>query len=328
MAAATAEGASTPRQQVSPKRNTIDRKLAALGNAIMGMTAAQQDQAAPAAQGRRPSVFKSFVDKDTVVHLEKQVDRCEDRARLAWGPMRPPNRRIKLEPELEQALKFTAHWLENPTAFDQMKAITFHVVTPALQQRLTQFNGTRVPVLVAFSLTATEVGRMATLDTFWKRIVGSARVWRGIQCRDYDCRGRLDCMWRTLQAGDCTGPDKQKACLYHLGDFDDGAFSDACRAITAIPGRSKEELLRDYNEWRKLKVPSQQQQQQQNGEQASSEGGGRSSIRKSSTAAVAASPRKKPWQLQAHCHYGLPVKHARQSPRIAITSPVGRSPAR
>lgn len=135
-----------------------------------------------------------------------------------------------------------SHWTQNPQAMEMMKAMSFSYAIPTLQPRLTKFHGTRVPVLVLFCLLSTEVGRLAILDTFWKRIVQHPMVWQGVYCRDY---GTKRCVWRTLE-----GRAGAAKCLCHLGDTSPNDFTDICKQITSIPGRSKEELLASYRSWR------------------------------------------------------------------------------
>lgn len=105
-----------------------------------------------------------------------------------------------------------------------------------------------MPVLIILCLPVTVVGRLAILDKFWTRIVKSSLVWRGLYCRDYGCGPCPRCVWRTLD-----GRAGAEACLYHLGGTHPAIFSAICRRITAIPGRSREELLEEYQAWRRLK---------------------------------------------------------------------------
>eukprot|EP00929_Paragymnodinium_shiwhaense_P026763 TRINITY_DN15831_c0_g1_i1.p1 TRINITY_DN15831_c0_g1~~TRINITY_DN15831_c0_g1_i1.p1 ORF type:complete len:397 (+),score=62.15 TRINITY_DN15831_c0_g1_i1:90-1280(+) len=150
-------------------------------------------------------------------------------------------------------------WMENPTAFEMMKDIRIESVMPVLQQRLTQYHGTRVPIVIIFMLRTTEVGRLTTVDKFWRRSVSDAMIWQGLYCRDYAvsvgqvcpankrcglyCRGR--CVWKTLN-----GRQGTEKCLYHMGGINEKAYLSICRRLTAIPGRSKEELLESYAIWR------------------------------------------------------------------------------
>jgi hypothetical protein len=134
-----------------------------------------------------------------------------------------------------------SHWTQNPMALEMMKAMSFKYTVPSLQPRLTKFHGTRVPVLVLFFLFSTEVGRLAILDTFWKRIVQHEMVWQGLYCRDYNS---TRCVWRTLH-----GLAGAKRCLCHLGNTHPAEFVRITRQITEIPGRSDEELMEDYCTW-------------------------------------------------------------------------------
>jgi len=134
------------------------------------------------------------------------------------------------------------HWTENPAAMETMKAMSFSYAVPSLQPRLTKFHGTRVPVLISFCLLSTEIGRLAILDTFWKRITQHPMLWQGVYCRDY---GSKRCVWRTLE-----GRAGSEKCLCHLGNTNPAEFVRVCKSITAIPGRSKEELLEAYRNWR------------------------------------------------------------------------------
>merc|ERR1719310_1364044 len=117
---------------------------------------------------------------------------------------------------------------------------------------MTQYHGTRVPIIMAFYLLNTEVGRLATVDRFWRRSVSRPVVWRGLYCRDYGrsmnsyslvCNGR--CVWKTLN-----GKAGEAMCLYHLSVVNEAEYLAICKRITAIPGRSKEELLESYQKWR------------------------------------------------------------------------------
>merc|ERR1712070_371710 len=67
---------------------------------------------------------------------------------------------------------------------------------------------------------------------------------KGLRCGIY-CKGR--CVWRTLQ-----GKHVGAQCLYHMGHVNEPEFLAVCKRITAIPGRSKEELLESYQTWRDL----------------------------------------------------------------------------
>mmetsp|Transcript_686 Transcript_686/g.1047 ORF Transcript_686/g.1047 Transcript_686/m.1047 type:complete len:344 (+) Transcript_686:91-1122(+) len=155
---------------------------------------------------------------------------------------RPSRGTIKYTGPLGRIRLPGSHWTENPMALEMMKAMSFSYTVPSLQPRLTKFHGTRVPVLMLFFLFSTEVGRLAALDTFWKRIVQHAMVWQGLYCRDY-CSKR--CVWQTLH-----GRAGSKMCLYHIGNTHPSEFVEICKQITAIPGRSDEELMGDYCNWR------------------------------------------------------------------------------
>jgi len=106
--------------------------------------------------------------------------------------------------------------------------------------------------MMLFYLLNTEVGRLATVDRFWRRSVSRPVVWRGLYCRDYGrsvnsystvCNGR--CVWKTLN-----GKAGEAMCLYHMSVVNEAEYLAICKRITAIPGRSKEELLESYQRWR------------------------------------------------------------------------------
>lgn len=228
------------------------------------------------------------------------------------------------------------HWTENPKAMQMMQSMSFIYTVPSLQPRLTKFHGTRVPVLVVFFLLSTEVGRLASLDTFWKRIVQVAMVWQGIYCRDYCgrpvCRCDSRCVWQALQ-----GREGQERCLFHLGKTHPAEFVEVCKKITAIPGRSSEELLDDYRSWRAeqkaLTAVMEEPPRSRRHSNLSTdlEDGSTLLLRPelelalASTAATALPPSPYPaiaslakppsWNVRAHASYGLSVGHARDSTR-------------
>jgi len=136
------------------------------------------------------------------------------------------------------------HWTVNPAALEVMKKMTVHSNTTkmlVLQPRLTAYHGTSVPVRIIFYLLSTEVGRLASLDSFWRRIVQHVMLWEGLYCRDYG----PGCVWRTLQ-----GQRGSQRCLFHMELTHKEDFKECCAKITAIPGRSSKELMESYVKWR------------------------------------------------------------------------------
>lgn len=140
---------------------------------------------------------------------------------------------------------------------EAMKPMRYHMRAPPLQQRLTQYHGTRVPVLMLFFLHTGEVGRLARADTFFRRIVRHPMMWPGLHCRDYGndlalqarsgvARTSHRCVWRKLH-GRAVACD---SCLYHMESSSPSNFNTWCKKITAIPGRSKDELMESYRKWR------------------------------------------------------------------------------
>jgi len=239
------------------------------------------------------------------------------------------------------------HWTENPSALEMMKPMRVVMKAPPLRQRLTQYHGTRVPVHMVFFIQTTELEQLGVADKFWGRIAKHVMVWRGLYCRDYDlsaggARGR--CVWRTLH-----GRAADDLCLFHMRFTHPQEFSEACKRITAIPGRSKEELLQSYQQWRERKKrrhhamqlhaaavggagaddlaatassasslpPSQPQAPGPVGLGAKAAGAAES-IRDDDARGVG------PWRAQ--CCSGLSARHARPSPAERLLSPVGRIP--
>merc|ERR1719379_433023 len=102
-----------------------------------------------------------------------------------------------------------------------------------------------------FFLESAEVGRMVAVDHFFARIVRHSMVWSALYCRDHVAQtipgqrqSQRRCVWRSLN-GRTVGCEQ---CLFHMGRTNPGNFAQVCKRITAIPGRSKEELLNSYTE--------------------------------------------------------------------------------
>lgn len=209
------------------------------------------------------------------------------------------------------------HWTENPVAMEIMQNMTIEHLVPALQPRLTQFHGSRVPVFILFFLPPTEVGRLGGLDTFWQRIVAHPLVWQGLYCRDYGrgSKRSLRCVWHTLD-----GRAGAERCLCHLGTTHPSAFADICRQITAIPGRSKEELMHAYVDWRQersqiLKDLHLAEEQRSRASSAvgslTPEDAAGPGTKNGSVSHLANVGSRQPWNLRAHSTFGLPISHNR-----------------
>lgn len=133
--------------------------------------------------------------------------------------------------------------------------------------RFKQFHGTCVPVLMILFLLPQEVVRLTLLEKFWHRIVSNPMMWKALYCRDFDrCptlwrrysgsslmetphasqRGVQKCVWRMLHSR--SGAEQ---CLFHLEASRNPKFFRVCKTLTGIPGRSREELLESYVNWRK-----------------------------------------------------------------------------
>lgn len=206
-----------------------------------------------------------------------------------------------------------SHWTQNQVALDTMKEMSFKYAMPALQPRLTKFHSTQVPVLVVFNLLSTEVGRLAILDTFWKRIVQHPMVWQGIHCRDY---GTKRCVWRTLH-----GRAGSEKCLCHLNTTNPSKFRDVCREITAIPGRSNKELLDSYCNWRSEQQAVMEQVRRRAALTLKQESSSNmySIVADATGANLPSIPDEtalppQPWTVRAHCSYGLGVGHGHGVP--------------
>merc|ERR1712060_480111 len=96
-------------------------------------------------------------------------------------------------------------WTENPNTFASMQLLMTPLANtmkaPPLQPRLTQFHGTRVPVIILLFLQSTEASRLAATDKFFGRTTKHKILWRALHCRDHNvtvngCRGR--CSWHAL----------------------------------------------------------------------------------------------------------------------------------
>lgn len=224
----------------------------------------------------------------------------------AFSSVQSINTRVRTMPR--------THWTENAVAMDMMKAMSLTYAVPALQPRLTKFHGTCVPVIMLFYLASTEVGRLAVLDTFWKRIVTHPMIWQGLYCRDY---GTKHCVWRTLE-----GRAGSEKCLCHMGSTHPAKFVAICKQITGIPGRSKEELMHSYCSWR----ADQKALAERNGYGKTLEdsgllpevhgfdrtllpGAAQVSRRAMHNAAAASASLQMPWQVKAHSRYGLKIAH-------------------
>jgi len=123
---------------------------------------------------------------------------------------------------------------------------------PPLVVKLTGYHGTRVPVLMLKFLDSSQVGHLAWCDKFWQRIVKHPSVWRAVFCRDFypaDSTKRRSCVWQNLY-GRTAGAER---CLFCMDVAAPALFAQECKAITAIPGRSHEELLEGYTMWREAR---------------------------------------------------------------------------
>jgi len=123
---------------------------------------------------------------------------------------------------------------------------------PPLVLKLTGYHGTRVPVMMLKYLDSSQVGHLAWCDKFWQRIVKHPRVGRAIFCRDFypaDSTKRNSCVWQNLY-GRTAGAER---CLFCMDFIAPTLFAQECKAITAIPGRSHEELLEGYTMWREAR---------------------------------------------------------------------------
>mmetsp|Transcript_51030 Transcript_51030/g.89066 ORF Transcript_51030/g.89066 Transcript_51030/m.89066 type:complete len:344 (+) Transcript_51030:54-1085(+) len=246
---------------------------------------------------------------------------------VSRGPSKERNATQRSSPELSagapRAMLAGTHWTENPMAMEMMRGMTVDHMVPLLQPRLTQFHGTRVPVFILFFLPPTEVGRLGMLDKFWQRIVAHPLVWQGLYCRDYGrgCQRSLRCVWHTLD-----GRKGAERCLCHLGTTHPSAFADICRQITAIPGRSKEELMQAYVEWRKERArvreelyPTEEARSRASSVKTGSAAGhltpedaaGTGAKNGSAVISFANAGSKQPWNLRAHCTFALPLSHNR-----------------
>jgi len=142
-----------------------------------------------------------------------------------------------------------SHWTQNPVAMEQMRSLSTVSVMPVLPQRLTQFHGSQVPIVIVYFLRSTELARLAQADQFWRRNIGVEAVWSGLHCRDYCgamCFESDVCVWSTMH-----GNEGAPRCLYHMSTVDNREFKAMCKRITGIPGRSAEELRSAYLAWRK-----------------------------------------------------------------------------
>lgn len=142
-------------------------------------------------------------------------------------------------------LPWDRHWSQNPAALEIMKPMNFFMKAPPLKVKMTQFHGTRVPMLMVFFLTTSELERLARADMFWQRIAKHSATWRALSCRDFDARGCVAsgrCACRALRG-------RTETCLFHARHSHPADFIDQCARITAIPGRSKQELTEAYKSW-------------------------------------------------------------------------------
>merc|ERR1740138_936159 len=112
-----------------------------------------------------------------------------------------------------------------------------------------------------FFLQSPEVANMVRVDRFFARIVKHQMVWGALYCRDYVSQMvpgpgyQRRCVWRMLN-GRAAGCEQ---CLFHMGRTNPGRFAELCKLITAIPGRSKEELMAGYKKWHGARKAAEQQ---------------------------------------------------------------------
>lgn len=244
----------------------------------------------------------------------------------------------RMSQDLKSAISYTgpngklvipgSHWTENPMAMEMMRAMSFTYAVPALQPRLTKFHGTQIPVRVLWFLLSTEIGRLASVDNFFKRIVQHPMIWTGVYCRDYDRYGSCKrCVWRALE-----GRAGSQRCLYHMNTTYPKEYYDLCKKITAIPGRLPEDLLESYCTWRAEQKALLDVLENHPLYKSTASGTGAledtGTNPDASTAALPgdavteAKPRK-PWSVRAHSTYGLGITHrARRRDRTLKVLPV------
>lgn len=128
------------------------------------------------------------------------------------------------------------------------QSIYGHGKVPA---RVTQFQGTSIPIRILFFLDSRHVAQQAFIDKFWRRIVQNKAVWHALYCRDSFPRpcSKECCVWVTMH-----GSSRATKCLYHYGLRNPIEFEQIASRITAIPGRSRKEILDSYQKWRQRVV--------------------------------------------------------------------------
>mmetsp|Transcript_83870 Transcript_83870/g.175460 ORF Transcript_83870/g.175460 Transcript_83870/m.175460 type:complete len:400 (+) Transcript_83870:201-1400(+) len=222
------------------------------------------------------------------------------------------------------AYMWDRHWTENPTAMAMMKPMGLFMKAPALRVRMTQFHGTRIPVLVIFFLTTTELESLAITDKFWTRIASGSAVWQALYCRDY-IRGNSSscrCVWKTLH-----GKKAEKQCLYHMRSSCPADFGVRCKLITRIPGRTPEELLQAYMKWNKRKKDAMDKREAQTKRQLEE-------LRLESTPAeshrssdIVSERHQGGGKVLDYASAGLSGKHGRPTPE-SLLEPISRSTSR
>jgi len=220
--------------------------------------------------------------------------------RIVLGEIKPS---AGEEPGSDSIVALSKAWAKMPQATDNVS------FTKRLLPRLTQFQGTPVPVLIIFFLRPAEVARLALTNALFQRVAGSEQtvLWRGLHCRDHaEDAGwsplqRAPCVWQTLRSPAA----KMPRCLFHLA-AKPSEFCMVCSRMTRIPGRSREELLEHYTSWRK------QQEAEQvlfNETLHGSAAGFSAPLPSRSFRGQASSLPPQPWHVRAHSTYGLSTMH-------------------
>lgn len=165
------------------------------------------------------------------------------------GPGRSPgSAELQQEKERVRAYSTPMNLAPQPVAVKGM--------VPKLLPRLTGFHNTPVPVLIVYFLSPTEARILSRTDAFWSRILQHTIVWKGLHCRDFysdGCGGNLPlaqrrCVWVQME-----GRAARDKCLWHLRLRSPAEFATVSSRLTAIPGRTKDELLTAYRMWMRMR---------------------------------------------------------------------------
>lgn len=262
--------------------------------------------------------------------LSSQDNPARGRRQLVGGRVHVPGAGRRRALLGGQDFSKTLHWSENNSAFEMMKQSHFSMKAPPLQQHLTQFHATTVPMEMIWFVQTSELERLSVTDKFWNRITKHVCVWRGFYCRDYGLStadSTQSCVWRTTlgKRERC-----QQPCLFHLGVTNPTEYRAVCKRITAIPGRSREELIASYIAWRR-----EQLELQRGGSESGSDLGSGLLVGPQPTMQAPEEEESEgvrreaelPWAVRAHCAFGLRAKHARPLPcGDGLKAPVGRAP--